>query len=119
MTEKKLSKTAAIRKAMKTTDSPKEVAEILKKQGIIVTPQYVSTIKAADKRKAMSGLPKRRPGRPSGSGSKQVGNGHAGGLASTSNLLGDAIDLVMAAGGEAEARQLISTAAKLVAKVRG
>ena len=119
MTEKKLSKTAAIREAMKTTDSPREVAAILKKQGIHVTAQYVSTIKAADKRRAMSGLPKRKPGRPSGSGSKQVAVKSHGGLASTSNLLGDAIDLVIAAGGEAEAKQLIATAAKLVAKVRG
>ena len=118
MAKKKVSKTAAIREAMKKSQSPSEVAAILKKQGIHVTAQYVSTIKAADKRRAMSGLPKRKPGRPAGSGSKQLAKKN-GDIASTSSLLGEAIDLVIAAGGEAEAKQLIATAAKLVAKVRG
>ena len=64
---KKQSKTDAIREALKEHQSPSKVAELLTNRGISVSPQYVSTIKASDKKRASSGLPKRKPGRPFGS----------------------------------------------------
>ncbi len=42
---------------------PKEVAEALATQGLVVTPQFVSTIRSNAKRKKTT----RRPGRPAGS----------------------------------------------------
>ena len=73
MANKKQSKTDAIRDALKTTDSPTDVAAMLNKRGIKVSAQYVSTIKANDKRKAEAGAPSRKPGRPR----KAASNGHA------------------------------------------
>ena len=116
MARKKPTKTDAIRKAFKKTGSPLEVVALLKKQGIKVTPQYVSTIKASDKRKAAQGGRRRGPGRPPGS--KAKANGSDTDLKATSELLGKAVDLVMQCGGEDEAKRLISTAASLISKVR-
>lgn len=115
--KKPQSKTAAIREALKTTESPSEVAAMLKKQGLKVSAQYVSTIKAADKKKAAAGGVKRGPGRPA----KAPTNGHAAAtddLKTTNELLMSAIDLVIRSGGEKEAIQLIRSGASILAKVR-
>lgn len=116
MAKRKQSKTDAIREALKETESPKEVAAMLNKQGFKVTAQYVSTIKTNDKRRAAAGGPKRGPGRPA----KAATNGHAsaGDLQATSDLLMHAMDLVMRAGGEKEAIQLIRSGASILEKVR-
>lgn len=120
----KLSKTDAIRNALKATKggSPSAVAERLNKQGIKVTPQYVSTIKANDKRKAESGAPRRKPGRPAGSSAKSS-NGSANGatmpiddLKQASDLMLKAVELVLRAGAK-EAKQLITMAEGMVERV--
>ena len=113
----KKSKTDAIRDALKESKdgSPTEVAAKLNKQGIKVTPQYVSTIKANDKRRAESGVPRRKPGRPAGSGKSQAVNG-AGDLQQASELVLKAVELVMRAGAK-EARNLISMAEGMVDKI--
>ena len=120
----KMSKTDAIREALKTTKdgSPSLVAKKLNAQGIKVTPQYVSTIKANDKRKSLSGTPNRRPGRPVGSGKKSaaaaVANGsmHFDDLKQVSDLMMKAMDLVLHAGAK-EAKQLITVAEGMVDRI--
>lgn len=122
--ESKVSKTEAIREALRTTEngSPSLVAKKLNAKGIKVTPQYVSTIKAADKRKAESGIPNRKPGRPAGSGTKQQAKlllGSAGAtedLKQASELMLKAVELVLKAGGK-EARQLINVAESMVERI--
>lgn len=122
----KVSKTDAIRNALKSTKggSPSAVAEKLKKQGIDVTPQYVSTIKANDKRKAESGAPRRKPGRPAGS-TKRTSGAPAAAVAGTmpmddlkqaSELMLKAVELVLRAGAK-EAKQLITMAEGMVEKI--
>ena len=59
---KDVNKTEEIRKELAKTDSPKQVAENLTARGIKVTPQYVSTIKANDKKRANK--PPGKVGRP-------------------------------------------------------
>src|SRR4051794_34195710 len=64
-TTKRGDKTEAVRELLaKGIDSPTQIAEELKKQGIEINPAHVSTIKGNLKRKGE--LPKRR-GRPPGS----------------------------------------------------
>lgn len=108
---KKKTKTAAIREALQKSGSPKEVSEILQKQGYDVSAQYVSTIKAADKKRADAGLAKRGPGRPKVESKSQD-------LDSVADMLSVAIDLVLRSGGKAEATKLVSTAATIVDKAR-
>ena len=117
-TAKKISKTDAIRNALKDTKdgSPTLVAKKLNAQGIKVTPQYVSTIKASDKRKALSGEPNRRPGRPVGSGIKNrsISNGaQFDDVKQASELMLKAVELVLKAGAK-EARQMITMAEGMV-----
>ena len=50
---------------------PKEVSAALKKKGITVTPQFVSTIRSVSKRKSGK---VGRPGRPPGSGAGRNGD---------------------------------------------
>lgn len=110
-------KTAMIREALKSTKngSPSLVAKKLNAQGVKVTPQYVSTIKAADKRKMLLGTPNRRPGRPVGSGTKRpVGAGDD--LTQTSELMLKAVELVLKAGGK-EAKQLVTMAENMVTQI--
>ena len=120
--DKKISKTAAIRAALKETKdgSPTVVAKKLNAQGIKVTPQYVSTIKASDKRKALAGTPNRRPGRPVGSGTKNratVTNGAAfDDLKEASELVMKAVELVVKAGAK-EAKQLVNMAESMVDRI--
>ncbi len=100
------SKTAAIREELKKHGgSPKLVAEALQKQGIIVTPQYVSVIKAADKKKAQL-----ERARAAGAGKQD--------LDATRDLFADAINLIQRAGGVAEARKVLDSAASLLDHVR-
>ena len=118
------SKTDAIRAELRTTKngSPSLVAKKLNARGIKVTPQYVSTIKAADKRKAESGIPNRKPGRPVGSGIKQQaklaasGNGAPEDLKEASDLMLKAVELVLKAGAK-EARQLVNVAESMVERI--
>ena len=117
---KKVSKTEAIRDELKATKngSPSLVAKKLNARGIKVTPQYVSTIKAADKRKALSGMPNRRPGRPAGSGVRQqaVAMAGTGDLQQANDLMLKAVELVLSAG-PGEARQLVGMAEKMVERI--
>lgn len=121
---KKLSKTDAIRAALRESanGSPSEVAEKLNKQGIKVTAQYVSTIKANDKRRAESGAPRRKPGRPAGSGKAKAFTPAAASVSSTddlkeaSELMLQAVELVLRAGAK-EAKQLIQVAEGMVDKI--
>ena len=119
----KVSKTEAIREALRTTEngSPSLVAKKLNAKGIKVTPQYVSTIKAADKRKAESGIPNRKSGRPAGSGTKQqakllLGSAATEDLQQASELMLRAVELVLKAGAK-EARQLINVAESMVDRI--
>ena len=66
--KKSMSKTDAIRAELKKNGSPSVVAKKLNAKGIKVSAQYVSSIKAADKRRALAGGQRRKPGRPVGSG---------------------------------------------------
>ena len=113
---KQITKTDAIREELKAskTGSPSEIAKKLVARGIKVTPEYVSTIKASDKRKALSGKPRRGPGRPAGSGMKNGSGATApGDLKETSELMLKAVELVVKAG-PAEAKQLINVAQQMV-----
>ena len=118
---KKQTKTDAIREELKNSKngSPSEIAKALVARGIKVTPEYVSTIKASDKRKAISGKPRRGPGRPARiGGGAGISNGAAvhGDLKQTSELMLKAVELVVKAG-PAEARQLINVAQQMVEQV--
>lgn len=123
----KLSKTDAIRAELKTSKdgSPSEIATKLNKQGINVTAQYVSTIKANDKRRSESGAPKRKPGRPAGSTNKKNSRPKVSTAASSmplddlkqaSDLMLQAVELVLKAGAK-EAKQLINMAEGMVEKI--
>ena len=118
MAKKKQPKTAAIREALKKTESPIEVAAMLKKQGLKVSAQYVSTIKASDKRKAEAGGAKRRPGRPPKATTAANGPSVAADLGTTSELIVTAMDLIVQCGGEKEATQVLRSAAAILNKVR-
>ena len=118
-TAKKISKTAAIRDALKKVKngSPTEVAKVLNKQGVKVTPAYVSTIKASDKRKALNGKGGRKPGRPVGSGRKKMSaSSPVEDLRQASELMLKAVDLVLKAGAK-EAKQLVNMAEQMVARI--
>ncbi len=100
------SKTAAIREELKNHGgSPKLVAEALQKQGLKVTAQYVSVIKAADKKKAMFNNAR------SATVQKQ-------GLDATRELFADAIKLINRAGGIDEAHKVLDSAGSLLSHVR-
>ena len=113
-------KTDAIREALKTVKdgSPSEVAKRLNAQGVKVSAQYVSTIKAADKRRASSGMPRRKPGRPAGTGKNQIAQARVHqDLHEASELMLHAVELVLKAGSE-EARKLIDMAENMVDRVK-
>lgn len=121
----KISKTDAIRAELKASKngSPSEIADKLVKQGVNVTAQYVSTIKANDKRRNESGAPKRKPGRPAGSTNKKTRASAPvnaampmDDLKQASELMLQAIELVLKAGAK-EARQLINMAEGVVDKI--
>ena len=113
MAKQPISKSAAIRKALKKSKngSPTEIANVLNKQGVQVTAAYVSTIKASDKRKV--GAPKRKPGRPARNAAAST---PVEDLKEASELMLKAVDLVLKAGGK-EARQLVGMATQLVDRV--
>ena len=118
---KKTSKTDAIRAALakSETGSPTEVRDVLHKQGIHVTAAYVSTIKAADKKKALLGGPPRKPGRPAGGGHSHAEHRalSSAELEEASGVVLLAVELVMRAGGT-QARHLIEQAEAMIEKVR-
>lgn len=97
----KESKTAAIRAALKTQSSPKEVAKKLASRGVKVTPAYVSVIKAADKRKAGGKRGAKKANTADGTDAQQA-----------KELMGHALALVLAVGPE-QSREFISAAAEL------
>lgn len=100
------SKTAAIREELKNHGgSPKLVAEALQKQGVKVTAQYVSVIKASDKRKA------EHQALMSSGASKNE-------MSAARDLFEDAISLITKAGGATEAHKVIESAAALMEHVR-
>lgn len=113
-------KTDAIRQALAKDDSPSAVAKKLNSQGVKVSAQYVSTIKAADKRRASSGAPRRKPGRPVGSGKNQGVNGNGThafeDLKQASELMLKAVELVLKAGAK-EAKQLVAMAENMVDRI--
>lgn len=105
---KTVSKTSAIRQALaKHNGSPKLVAAALAKKGIQVTPQYVSVVKATDKRKAED------RGKGPAKASK---NGNQ--LEATKELFTTAIDLVLKAGSAKEAHRLVDSVAEIIQKSR-
>lgn len=119
MAKSKVSKTSAIREALKSVEggSPILVAKKLNAAGVKVTAAYVSTIKAADKRRKLAGKPTRKPGRPAGSGSvspSRIGNADG---SFQEGLMLKAIDLVVEAGAK-EAHVLISLADKMVQRIK-
>ena len=100
------SKTAAIREELKNHGgSPKLVAEALQKQGLKVTAQYVSVIKAADKKKAMFNNAR--------STTNQKNE-----LEATRELFVDAINLISGAGGIEQAHKVLDSAGSLMSHVR-
>lgn len=111
----KITKTAAIREELRRSKdgSPSAIAKRLIARGIKVSPEYVSTIKASDKRKAQSGSPRRKPGRPA-SPARELKRASAGSsnLREASELLEKAFELVLLVG-EKEAIHLVSTAARM------
>ena len=113
--KKKQSKSAAIRKAFETTESPKKVAEILKKRGIEVTAAYASVVKASDKKRAADTGSKREPVRTKRNGT----NVHSPpeNLLATGELLMQAMDLVVKAGGEKQALEMVRVSASMLKKL--
>jgi hypothetical protein len=53
---------------------PKAIAEALAKEGVKVTPAFVSTVLSNDKRKGGKGRRGRKPGRRGGPGNKTLNN---------------------------------------------
>lgn len=101
MARTKVNKSAAIREALKANPDkgPKEIAEIMGKQGVKVTPLYVSTIKSTmGKKKGKRG---RKP-------SSQWSNGVVADLQNT-------VVFVKGVGGLDKAKELIA----LLESVRG
>ena len=117
-TKNKKSKTELIREALRKTKngSPSLVAKKLNAQGVKVTPQYVSTIKAADKRKSQAGEARRGPGRPVGSGTKTSVPAEWSELKQCSELMLKAVELVLQAGPK-QAQQLVTVAADMVHRI--
>lgn len=124
--KKSQTKTDAIRQALRSVKdgSPSEVAKVLNAKGIKVSAQYVSTIKAADKRRASSGAPRRKPGRPAGSGKSAAATSiatatHRNGddLQQASDLMLHAVELVLKAG-PSEARRLVTMAERMVDRIK-
>lgn len=115
----KVTKTDAIREELKRSKngSPSEIAKKLAARGIKVTPEYVSTIKASDKRKALAGGPRRKPGRPAGSTRTLRYDVASDDVRQTSELLEKAFDLVLQVGAD-EARQLIATAERMIRRAK-
>ncbi len=111
-----MSKTEAIRAELKKAKngSPSEVAKKLNARGIKVSAQYVSSIKAADKRRALAGGIKRKPGRPAGSG--KTANVLPE-LKEANALLLQAVELVLKAGPQ-QARELVTMAEQMLVRVK-
>lgn len=107
---KNMSKTDAIRAELKKTDSPKEIAKRLNARGIKVSAQYVSTIKANDKRRQERGYEVGKPGRP-----RKVTTGSDADLQQANDLLLEAIELVIKAGPK-KARELVNMAENILAR---
>ena len=101
MARTKVNKTAAIKEALKANPGkgPKEIAEIVTKQGVKVTAMYVSTIKST------MGKKKGKRGRKPGS---QASNGIVADLQNT-------VVYVKGVGGLEKAKELIA----LLESVRG
>lgn len=102
-------KSEAIRAYMGKNSSagPTEVAAALAKDGIEVTPAFVSTVLSNDRRKA---------GKPSKRGGKGRGRAAAAAAASGASLdhLIEAKKLVQKMGGISEARQALNLLAKIL-----
>ena len=99
---KKVNKSAEIRKLLKQTDSPSEIAKLLRKEGIRVSPGYVSSLKS----KLLQAPPgPRKRGRPT----KASNQGE--------DALEAAFDLVLSVGAS-QANRLVDVAERLVTKVR-
>jgi len=116
---KSMSKTEAIRAELKKAKngSPSEVAKKLNARGIKVSAQYVSSIKAADKRRALAGGAQRKPGRPAGSGKAVALAVPQTELKEANALLLQAVDLVLKAGPE-QARELLAMAEQMLVRVK-
>ena len=99
---RKVNKSAEIRKLLKEMDSPTAIARELRKQGIRVSPGYVSSLKS---KQQQSPLGRRKPGRPA----KSSANNDA--------ALEIAFDLVLSVGPN-QANQLIDVAERLLRKIR-
>lgn len=99
---RKINKSAEIRKLLEELDSPTEIAKRLRKQGIRVSPGYVSSLKSKQQK---SPLGQRGPGRPAKSAE------------SHDAALEIAFDLVLSVG-RIQSNQLIAVAERLLAKVR-
>lgn len=98
----KVNKSAEIRKLLKEMDSPTEIAKQLRKQGIRVSPGYVSSLKS---KQLQSPLGRRKPGRPAKSSR------------TNDAALEIAFDLVLSVGPN-QANQLVDAAEQLLTKIR-
>ena len=110
----KMNKSQLIRDALAANPrkSPSEISVILKAEGLVVKPQYVSTIKANWKkaRRRSPGLTMRGTARRTGAG---VGsNGAAFGA------IREALAFVKAAGGIESAKSILATIEEVSAAVR-
>ena len=109
---KPISKTAAIREELKKHNgSPKLTAAALTKRGIKVSAQYVSVVKATDKKKAKQSIivgASRNGLKKSAVGSE---------LVEDQEMFLSAVDLIRRTGGVGEAHKFVDSAAGILEQV--
>ena len=114
MARTKTNKSAAIKEALKANagKGPREIAEMLSKEGVKVTPTYISNVKSkmgTSTKKGKPGPKKGKPGRPKMS-SQSSSNGSSSNRSSSSGFaeVQDTIIFVKGVGGLNKAKQLIA-----------
>ena len=114
--EPKVNKTAAIKEALAANKdkSPGEISELLKEQGIDVTPAYISTVKS--KIKTGGGGAKKKTAKKKGKKAPQASLN--GDVLEAGELLASAVTLVKETGVD-NARKLVNLASKIVDEVQG
>lgn len=107
-----ISKTAAIREELKKQNgSPKLTAAALTKRGIKVSAQYVSVVKATDKKKARQSI-------TVGAGRNGATKASAGSeLLEVKEMFLSAVDLIKRTGSVGEAHKIIDSAAGILDQV--
>ncbi len=105
-----VNKSQAIRDALSANPdkSPSEIAELLKADGIVISAQYVSTIKSNARIKAKRKVVGRR-GRPARGGAA---------VGSSMSTMDAALALITSAGGLEQAKNVLSTIEQISQVVR-